>query len=113
MSCRFFRFPTATVALWKILYSPTPTKSLGILCGKKSLLQKRRSKGTEPVVMGERNLSRSSKRSRRSSPKASHNDQGRVLSQARGRNRSEEHTSELQSLAYLVCRLLLEKKKKK
>src|SRR5205823_14468979 len=33
---------------------------------------------------------------------------------ARGRDdRSEEHTSELQSLAYLVCRLLLEKKKKK
>src|SRR2546425_7863475 len=31
----------------------------------------------------------------------------------RGRLRSEEHTSELQSLAYLVCRLLLEKKKKK
>src|SRR5687767_15480976 len=33
---------------------------------------------------------------------------------AKGRSgRSEEHTSELQSLAYLVCRLLLEKKKKK
>src|SRR2546425_7082006 len=30
-----------------------------------------------------------------------------------GAMRSEEHTSELQSLAYLVCRLLLEKKKKK
>src|SRR2546425_7591244 len=30
-----------------------------------------------------------------------------------GDRRSEEHTSELQSLAYLVCRLLLEKKKKK
>src|SRR2546425_6361552 len=30
----------------------------------------------------------------------------------RARLRSEEHTSELQSLAYLVCRLLLEKKKK-
>src|SRR2546425_6009207 len=29
-----------------------------------------------------------------------------------GLDRSEEHTSELQSLAYLVCRLLLEKKKK-
>src|SRR2546425_9693974 len=29
----------------------------------------------------------------------------------RGNTRSEEHTSELQSLAYLVCRLLLEKKK--
>src|SRR5229473_4397468 len=28
-----------------------------------------------------------------------------------GPARSEEHTSELQSLAYLVCRLLLEKKK--
>src|ERR1035438_10538784 len=29
------------------------------------------------------------------------------------RYRSEEHTSELQSLRHLVCRLLLEKKKKK
>src|SRR5262245_64625069 len=29
------------------------------------------------------------------------------------RARSEEHTSELQSLRHLVCRLLLEKKKKK
>src|SRR2546425_9769113 len=29
-----------------------------------------------------------------------------------GQVRSEEHTSELQSLAYLVCRLLLEKKKR-
>src|SRR5438552_7795522 len=30
-----------------------------------------------------------------------------------GRSRSEEHTSELQSPDHLVCRLLLEKKKKK
>src|SRR3712207_6911522 len=30
----------------------------------------------------------------------------------RARGRSEEHTSELQSRQYLVCRLLLEKKKK-
>src|SRR3712207_7315494 len=30
----------------------------------------------------------------------------------RARQRSEEHTSELQSRQYLVCRLLLEKKKK-
>src|SRR2546425_9500275 len=38
----------------------------------------------------------------------------RALSPPAGRRRprSEEHTSELQSLAYLVCRLLLEKKKK-
>src|SRR2546423_5038756 len=33
--------------------------------------------------------------------------------EAKLEERSEEHTSELQSLAYLVCRLLLEKKKKK
>src|SRR2546422_1192584 len=32
--------------------------------------------------------------------------------QYRERNRSEEHTSELQSRLHLVCRLLLEKKKK-
>src|SRR5205823_9698790 len=34
------------------------------------------------------------------------------LSVLPSQNRSEEHTSELQSLAYLVCRLLLEKKKR-
>src|SRR2546425_6452060 len=33
------------------------------------------------------------------------------INEKRGSARSEEHTSELQSLAYLVCRLLLEKKK--
>src|SRR3989441_4411832 len=39
---------------------------------------------------------------------------GRVIAPVLGgATRSEEHTSELQSLAYLVCRLLLEKKKKK
>src|SRR2546423_6510701 len=34
-----------------------------------------------------------------------------ILGSVRSDTRSEEHTSELQSLAYLVCRLLLEKKK--
>src|SRR5690348_17598064 len=34
-------------------------------------------------------------------------------SYSNARNRSEEHTSELQSPVHLVCRLLLEKKKKK
>src|SRR2546425_9395553 len=34
-----------------------------------------------------------------------------LSSNAQQQDRSEEHTSELQSLAYLVCRLLLEKKK--
>src|SRR2546425_5300991 len=39
-------------------------------------------------------------------------DDTTVLSQSADQlTRSEEHTSELQSLAYLVCRLLLEKKK--
>src|SRR5882757_10880907 len=36
---------------------------------------------------------------------------GTCLTRSR-RDRSEEHTSELQSRQYLVCRLLLEKKKK-
>src|SRR5437899_7417032 len=36
-----------------------------------------------------------------------------ATSTAAARLRSEEHTSELQSLRHLVCRLLLEKKKKK
>src|SRR5258708_26891731 len=35
-----------------------------------------------------------------------------VMERLRGRTRSEEHTSELQSPDHLVCRLLLEKKKK-
>src|SRR3712207_7820878 len=40
-------------------------------------------------------------------------DAGRIAVRAAGRRpRSEEHTSELQSRQYLVCRLLLEKKKK-
>src|SRR2546422_7288117 len=37
----------------------------------------------------------------------------RLLDGRRGGPRSEEHTSELQSRLHLVCRLLLEKKKKK
>src|SRR5205823_14906962 len=36
---------------------------------------------------------------------------GQIAGHAGWGGRSEEHTSELQSLAYLVCRLLLEKKK--
>src|SRR5687768_17828006 len=43
-------------------------------------------------------------------------DADRLSDRGRGRRagaRSEEHTSELQSRLHLVCRLLLEKKKKK
>src|SRR5947209_10763843 len=38
---------------------------------------------------------------------------GRGAGKKRNKKRSEEHTSELQSRQYLVCRLLLEKKKNK
>src|SRR5687768_18219228 len=38
--------------------------------------------------------------------------QNRIPDRARADDRSEEHTSELQSRLHLVCRLLLEKKKK-
>src|SRR3712207_7159149 len=38
---------------------------------------------------------------------------GMQLNMSNGSGRSEEHTSELQSRQYLVCRLLLEKKKKR
>src|SRR2546425_7806132 len=40
-----------------------------------------------------------------------HSGSNRRANLVQGAARSEEHTSELQSLAYLVCRLLLEKKK--
>src|SRR5471030_3526294 len=42
---------------------------------------------------------------------ASYPDADAPLKEAVGDARSEEHTSELQSLRHLVCRLLLEKKK--
>src|SRR2546425_3779083 len=45
-------------------------------------------------------------------PQAPREEREEARSRTREVLRSEEHTSELQSLAYLVCRLLLEKKKK-
>src|SRR3989441_4883645 len=61
-------------------------------------------------------LFRSQWRKRASPAEADRRDHGRPATVVpalggRGDVRSEEHTSELQSLAYLVCRLLLEKKK--
>src|SRR3712207_7459237 len=55
-----------------------------------------------------RKCKRGSRLPRRDSP----NPISRVRATLNGR-RSEEHTSELQSRQYLVCRLLLEKKKQK
>src|SRR3712207_6868126 len=45
-------------------------------------------------------------------PHAEHHDPAAAAPDRHGDRRSEEHTSELQSRQYLVCRLLLEKKKK-
>src|SRR3712207_7386096 len=69
--------------------------------------------GEPPAVVSEPHpfpLSISSRRSRlMRMPSASSTTSGWV---SRSSARSEEHTSELQSRQYLVCRLLLEKKKK-
>src|SRR3712207_8907534 len=54
-------------------------------------------------------LEHSSRRSRHPDPRA--DADGDVLHRPALADRSEEHTSELQSRQYLVCRLLLEKKK--
>src|SRR2546425_7691732 len=53
-------------------------------------------------------------RKARDGPRTSQSTPGSIGTESDGGHagRSEEHTSELQSLAYLVCRLLLEKKKK-
>src|SRR2546425_12000389 len=60
-----------------------------------------------------RSSSRSPRWSRAPFGRRQHGLDARVCGAQRRGRRSEEHTSELQSLAYLVCRLLLEKKKKK
>src|SRR5258708_24178638 len=56
-------------------------------------------------------LFRSTTTSTSRSPVANHSTTSSI--NATTRSRSEEHTSELQSPDHLVCRLLLEKKKKK
>src|SRR2546425_5078998 len=58
-----------------------------------------------PHVEPQRRTAPSNETRRKTKPRTTMNPRNAI--------RSEEHTSELQSLAYLVCRLLLEKKKKK
>src|SRR5205814_10447582 len=60
----------------------------------------------------QRNRPACRRRRSRSSPAGSRRPRSGAPFRSCGR-RSEEHTSELQSLRHLVCRLLLEKKKKK
>src|SRR5689334_24133633 len=64
-----------------------------------------------PISSGSPSRPRSSSTSRTCSRRRASCPRTRRTAPARGR-RSEEHTSELQSQFHLVCRLLLEKKKK-
>src|SRR5256885_14486792 len=70
-----------------------------------------------PILVDDRLAARLSRRTRtdcqghRRHSKSQHEQPDLVRAERRGR-RSEEHTSELQSPCNLVCRLLLEKKKK-
>src|SRR3712207_9299905 len=70
-----------------------------------------RSRQTLEVAMNMRDLIPWSRQSNRAPTVYRGEETNPLLSLHREMNRSEEHTSELQSRQYLVCRLLLEKKK--
>src|SRR5687767_15340165 len=67
------------------------------------------------AVLVRRNARLDRRRNRERGGARDHRDEARherrAVAVSHDSPRSEEHTSELQSLAYLVCRLLLEKKK--
>src|SRR3989441_5842757 len=65
-----------------------------------------------PIYVVERHVLRLGRVDRRAEPGVAVGVAAALLGGDGDFARSEEHTSELQSLAYLVCRLLLEKKKK-
>src|SRR5712672_3760473 len=91
-----------TGTLDSILRTPSMEYTRNLLSSVPSLVPRApRAETTEPVVLEVNELSKIYR-------------ERSFLGKAREvAARSEEHTSELQSLAYLVCRLLLEKKKKK
>src|SRR5438132_6508464 len=68
--------------------------------------------GKPPGHRGEPALVRGCRRTPVSTPLVAQPSYGHQRSHAPSQTRSEEHTSELQSHSDLVCRLLLEKKKK-
>src|SRR5438445_13426105 len=86
----FFFSDTATPVIYTLSLHDALPISRAPLRDHARLLLHRRARGHEPPVQGIRG--------QRRVPAA---------------RRSEEHTSELQSRQYLVCRLLLEKKKRK
>src|SRR5437899_2675247 len=86
---------------WELQVSPPPLVDLAEFarCRQRTALTPRAIPLSLPPQMHFANVAR--RVSRYSKPTSDHN------------RRSEEHTSELQSLRHLVCRLLLEKKKQK
>src|SRR5205823_14261296 len=96
-------------------FNPTPPPPRSTLFPYTTLF---RSRSARPACAGRRNSpdSRGCGRARPARARAAARGSRPALPSADpqgSRPRSEEHTSELQSLAYLVCRLLLEKKKRK
>jgi hypothetical protein len=69
-------------------YRATSVRSPGILCGRNHLPRLSGGTGTQAVVSGRRNRSKSSSRSRRWIANTSHNDQGNVFALGIGMNRA-------------------------
>src|SRR5947209_10801751 len=95
-------------------------RACGPICGKAARCYPRKCSASQTIYFALRrrtSASRSGGSSSSFSLKKRWSPSGEATSRLPTRfpsqNRSEEHTSELQSRQYLVCRLLLEKKKQK
>src|SRR5258705_8007362 len=97
--------PKGQLESLKFAQPPQGRHDTRALCRSPAFPWKRRSEVPQSVFPKEMPLASVLRRRE----KGLHNETG----EANWRLRSEEHTSELQSLRHLVCRLLLEKKKKK
>src|SRR3712207_8121792 len=100
----FFFNDTATTEIYTLsLHDALPISAAELLLGHRhELLHGGREDAGRPPALGE-----AGQGGRRHQPQVA------VAAHPLADLRSEEHTSELQSRQYLVCRLLLEKKKKK
>src|SRR3712207_7932284 len=102
MNLRLFFNDTATTEIYTLsLHDALPI--FAVTGRRRPLFRRQRLRRLRHAPLVRRDAAR-----RRGPARQSHRALGR-----RSRERSEEHTSELQSRQYLVCRLLLEKKKKK
>src|SRR5437764_14277902 len=100
LPCFLFLFnPTATTHIYTLsLHDALPISS-----------RRRSSTPAHPSARPPSSLARAARARPRPSRRVS--ERARMARERRREERSEEHTSELQSPMYLVCRLLLEKKK--